>query len=165
MGKGDTMKEIRVIRVTPRMVELLSKGQEVCMNENDGSEIILDPSMQDDEKLFPNVEGITLVVKSFHGDDHYWEEDRGEGSYGYEHHSIRGKTTISLVECKDPADANKKYEEIMDRNADNPPYDKYDVVLAYWTISREHIPIRQLTDESFQNAFASEPETKWGDEE
>lgn len=53
---------------------------------------------------------------------------------------LDGECKVSFVEVS-VSEAKKKYEEILEANADNPPYDSYDVKMAYWKEGRVLLPL------------------------
>ena len=69
------------------------------------------------------------------GNDEYYEINQ-EADYSTEGHRI--KSTTRYVEFKTTYErAKEMYNEYMEQNADNPPYDTYKIIVAYDENTRE----------------------------
>jgi len=75
-----------------------------------------------------------IIVRKFEGKDSYDEDDNGN-----ETHSIEGVPKIDFVDCG-PENLQKKAKEILEANADNPPYDYYHIIAVYDIDTMEIIP-------------------------
>lgn len=69
------------------------------------------------------------------GHDCYDEDEQGR-----ELHTITRTNTLRIITCKDFKDAKRQYNEIMEANADNPPYDIYKVLCICYKKSKEILP-------------------------
>ena len=89
---------------------------------------------------------IRIIYKHTHSTDEYYEDD-----YGHEHHTLRGVTTLEMedVFCKDGALQlmREKLKEIGESNADNPPYDEYQVLVTYDVLTKEILPAHWTEDD------------------
>lgn len=85
-------------------------------------------------------EVVVLVVKELHQKDSWYEND-----YGQEFHSLEGVPVVCFVEVPF-SKAAAKMDEIGEANADNPPYDSYSVVMAYYKLTKEVISLDWIRD-------------------
>lgn len=81
-----------------------------------------------------NPEIICLVCIEKHGHDSYNEDYSGR-----ETHSIEYKTTVQTYEVSLET-IDEWVEQYMSSNADNPPYDTYDIKFGYWKKDNVLIP-------------------------
>ena len=79
-----------------------------------------------------------IIVKETHKKDVY-EEDP-DSDYGHEWHFLEGTVKIDFVEAVGIDAMRKKVEEIAEANADNPPYDEYDVMTVFEKDSKMILP-------------------------
>jgi hypothetical protein len=68
------------------------------------------------------------------------KEDYYEDDYGHEYQTLNGTTKVRLTECKNYKEALYEVGQIGDSNADNPPYDSYNFVIAFCKNSKEVLP-------------------------
>lgn len=90
---------------------------------------------------------ITLVFVHTHSEDEYFEDEHSSQEW----HTLRSTSTVKFIECADIPMARKAYREMCDANADNPPYDEYRFVMAYWTVTKQVINYRQLEENDDEN--------------
>jgi hypothetical protein len=85
-------------------------------------------------------EHITFVCIASHGQDAYFEDPiQGEC------HTIERESKVHF-ESVHVSEAQKFYDNYLEQNADNPPYDRYDIKMAYWTKTREPVSLRQFQE-------------------
>ena len=88
--------------------------------------IKLNPKKREDVLVFVCLECI--------GHDHYEEDEHSQ--YGNEIHSI--KHECKIVKYEVPITKMEQFvRDYLHRDADNPPYDKYEIKLAYWKHNNE----------------------------
>jgi hypothetical protein len=83
---------------------------------------------------------VKFICVESHGEDSYYES---EGDYPHELHTINYTTKVVEHVCS-YEDAKKFYKGYLERNADNPPYDKYNIKLAFDTETNELMSLMQF---------------------
>lgn len=83
-------------------------------------------------------EKMTLIVKHTRRVDDYYEDDDGR-----ECHTMDSTSFIDFVEVPF-RDAGMRAEEIGESNADNPPYDEYEVLCAFDAETKQHYNTAEL---------------------
>lgn len=83
---------------------------------------------------------ITIMFRHVSKQDHYYEDEDSE--YGREVHTLRKvEDKIISVVCKGFLAAKHQYQEICESNADNPPYDEYELICAFETETNNFISL------------------------
>jgi hypothetical protein len=92
-----------------------------------------------EEKDILEIENTYVIIyKATHKQGVYEEDPDSE--YGNEIHYLKGKTLVEIKEVGGLEAMQKECEGIGEANADNPPYDEYEVILVYEKMSKEVVP-------------------------
>jgi hypothetical protein len=72
-------------------------------------------------------------------------EGRGEDVYDEDNATAHVRRTYAVKEYQiDVSDAEEFVKNYNECNADNPPYDTFEIKLAYWTKTREPVDLREF---------------------
>lgn len=72
--------------------------------------------------------------------DDYYEDDNGN-----EQHTLKGASVV-YHHTEPLSKAKEFYNNYLEQNADNPPYDTYSIKLAYYEGNNELVSLRQFED-------------------
>ena len=105
-----------------------------------------------------------ILYTHTHKDDDYYVDD--SSGYDVEHHTLTsGKKTLNQKEVVGIRAVWKEIEEIGSCNADNPPYDSYDVVIVYDAETKEVLPKHYWYDDRDRYNEPEWDDKKEGDEQ
>lgn len=82
---------------------------------------------------------ITMVFEWKHSTDDYYEDD-----FGHECHTLNSEHKIDIFDVDGIIKASKIYRDILESNADDPPYREVKFIKAWFTESKEPIPKHYL---------------------
>lgn len=83
----------------------------------------------------PKEEKVMVLIKEITRKDRYDEDD-----FGREHHFLESETKISLSECKGMEEAKELVKHMGEANADDPPYEEYHFIIAWFKKSKKVVP-------------------------
>lgn len=118
------------IKHAKKLINEKSNKSEVSKMENT-TDVLKTASKEAIQEMQDEQEAYTIIVKETHKKDCYDEDDNGN-----ETHYLDGETIISFREIKGIQNLKTEVERIGDANADNPPYDEYEVLAVYETFTK-----------------------------